>query len=67
MSVANAATTNITNQVTEFFLNKKELETIQGYGLNVAGRIVVSFLLFASLVLFVVGVVLCIRILGRLV
>jgi hypothetical protein len=52
--------------VSEFFLNKKELETIQGYGLNVAGRIVVSFLLFASLVLFVVGVVLVIRILGRL-
>jgi hypothetical protein len=67
MSVANAATNNITNQVTEFFLNKKDLETIQGYGLNLAGRIVISVLLFASLVLFVVGVILCIRILGRFV
>jgi hypothetical protein len=64
MSVANAATNNITNQVTEFFLNKRDVETLQGYGLNLAGRIVVKFLLFASLTLFVIGV--CIRILGRL-
>ena len=66
MSVANAATNNITTQVTEFFLNKKEVETLQGYGLNPAGRIVVTLLLFASLVLFVIGVVMCIRILGRI-
>jgi hypothetical protein len=66
MSVAADATTNITTQVTDFFLNKKEIETMQGYGLNRAGRVVVRLLLFASLVLFVVGVAMCIRILGRI-
>ena len=64
MSVASAATNNITAQVTDFFLNKKDIETMQGYGLNRAGRAVVMLLLFASLVLFVIGVAMCIRILG---
>ena len=41
ISVANAPTNNITGQVTDFFLNKKDVETMQGYGLNQAGRAVV--------------------------
>jgi len=66
MSVANAATNNITAQVADFFLNKKDIETMQGYGLNRAGRAVVMLLLFASLALFVIGVAMCIRILGQI-
>jgi glucan phosphoethanolaminetransferase (alkaline phosphatase superfamily) len=66
MTVANAATNNITTQVTDFFLNKKDIETVQGYGLSRAGRAVVMLLLFASLILFVIGVAMCIRILGRI-
>ena len=66
MTVANAATNNITTQVTDFFLDKKDVETIQGYGLNRAGRAVVMLLLFSSLILFVVGVAMSIRILGRI-
>jgi hypothetical protein len=66
MDVASAATFNITTQVTDFFLNQKEVETMQGYGLNRVGRAVVRLLLFSSLVLFVVAVAMCIRILGRI-
>lgn len=66
MSVANAATNNISTQVTDFFLDKKDLETIQTFGLNCAGRIIVSLLLLTSLLLFVVGVAMCIRILSRI-
>jgi glucan phosphoethanolaminetransferase (alkaline phosphatase superfamily) len=66
MTVANAATNNIATQVTNFFLNKTDIETIQGYGLSRAGRRVVMLLLFTSLILFVVGVAICIQILGRI-
>jgi hypothetical protein len=66
MSVANAATNNITTQVTDFFLDKKDIETMQPFGLNRAGRIVVWVLLVSSLVLFVVGVAMSIRILGHI-
>jgi hypothetical protein len=66
MSVAAAATNNITAQVTDFFLNKKDIEAMQGYGLSRAGRAVVMLLLLASLVLFVIGVAMCIRILGQI-
>jgi len=55
-SVANAATVNVTEQVTEFFLNRKEFETIRGFDLNCAGRVVVLVLLFSSLTMFAVGV-----------
>lgn len=65
-AVASQATNNITNQVTEFFLNKKEFEELQGYGLNCAGRIVVNVLLLSSLVMFSWGVYKCIGVLGRL-
>lgn len=66
MTVANAATNNVTTQVTDFFLNKTDIEKMQGYGLNRTGRAVVLLLQFASLILFVVGVAMCIRILGRI-
>jgi len=66
MSVANAATNNITSQVTDFFLNKKDIETMQGYSLNRAGRTVVMLLQVTSLILFVIGVATCIPILGRI-
>jgi len=55
MAVANTATNVIATQVTDFFLNNKDLETIQGYGLSLRGRVVVMLLLLASLILFVIG------------
>ena len=65
-AVASQATTNITNQVTAFFLNKREFEELQGYGLNCAGRIVVYVLLLSSSIMFGVGIYKCISVLGRL-
>ena len=65
-AVASQATTNVTTQVTELFLNKKEFEELQGYGLNCAGRVVVNILLLSSLIMFGMGVYKCISVLGRL-
>jgi hypothetical protein len=66
MLVANQASIAIFQQITEFFLNKKDVETIEGYGFNKRGSVVVFSLLISSLLAFVIASVFCIRILGRL-
>jgi hypothetical protein len=65
-AVANQATVNAFQQITDFFLDKKELEAIQPYGFNRRGLFIVWSLLLLSFLAFGVALIVCIRILGRL-
>jgi hypothetical protein len=63
MAVSNQATITIAKQITDFFLNKKDVEEIQGYGFNKIGWCVVRTLLILSAVAFFWGVYECLSIL----
>lgn len=66
IAVSNQATVNVTNQVTEFFLNKKDVEALQGYGFTKKGRLILAILLVGSFIMFCVGTYMCLSLLNGL-
>jgi hypothetical protein len=64
MAVAAEAVNRQVNQTVEFFQNKADLESIQGWGLSKRGRILVALLALSSLACFIWGVAQCIWLLN---
>ena len=64
--VASDAVNHIEKELKDFFLNKKEIENIQGYGLSGIGRIVLLILAVMSLTFFIWGVFQCAGVLDKL-
>jgi hypothetical protein len=66
IAVSNQATINATNQITDFFLNKKDVEELQGYGFTKKGRFILAVLLGGSFIIFCVGIYMCLSLLNGL-
>lgn len=64
IAVANQATVNVTNQISDFFLDKLDIENIQGYGFSRIGRVILALLLLGSFLMFCIGVYKCVSILS---
>lgn len=66
MAVASNATKHSANQAIAFFKNELEIESLQGYGLNKLGILIVRILVLVSFLFFAWGVYQCIQILHSL-
>lgn len=66
MAVASQATTHNEKQTLAFLKGEIDLENLQGWGLNRAGRIVVRLLAFSSFIVFTWAVIQCIFIVKSL-
>lgn len=65
-AVANQATVHSGNQFIAFVLNQTPTENLIGYGFSKRGRLVVTAMALASMVLFVCGVVLSLSVIQAL-
>ncbi len=64
IAVANQATVKVTDQISDFFLDKLDIEKIRGYGFSRAGRVILALLLLGSFLSFCIGVYKCVSILS---
>jgi hypothetical protein len=65
-SVSEKATQHVSEQVTSFYLNKIDVESVTGYGLNRIGRLVILILTILAFSAFVWGVYLSVQALKTL-
>lgn len=66
MAVSTEATNKVLAEAVQFFKNELDFESMQGWALNKRGQRVVGFLILASFICFIWGVIQCVGILSSL-